>query len=86
MNKSPKDLPFGTVRIHRPDTSLRLKLDINALDARTRELARSTYIEHNGTLISCQAYEVRDSGELILRLTPGTWEFVDPPQAAKTKE
>jgi len=71
------DLPkeWGVVQVHRPPGCTRTELSLSALDEHTRSLARGTFIEFNGRLISCIAFAVKD-GNLVLTIPAGCYRFM----------
>lgn len=62
---------FAKIRIELPKGCIRHALSINALDARSRELANETFIYVDGKQLLCTAFEaIYENGkDPVLRLT-----------------
>ena len=72
-------LAFSKVQIQRPAGTNRDSLSIDALDARSREIAKQTFIGPAGVTISVRRYEKLENGDLLLVIPENDWEYITGP-------
>jgi hypothetical protein len=71
--------PHPVIKVYLPPGCDRRALSIDALDARTRELAYATHIKIDGRPVFCRGFKLREVGGetvLVLEVQPASYEIV----------